>query len=114
MSTLLVFSTFPDMPSARKAARILVDAHLAACVNLLPAVSSVYRWQERIEESEEVLAMIKTTSAAYPLLESGLKACHPYELPEILAVAPKSGLPGYMDWVAEQTGCIQPEAEKQP
>lgn len=103
MSVLIVFSTFPDEANARKAAAKLVEEGVAACVSMLPGVTSIYRWQEKIEEAGEVLLMIKTTEAAYPQLESSLKACHPYELPEILAVGAGTGLPAYLDWVAQET-----------
>lgn len=103
MSVLIVFSTFPDEASARAAAHKLVEEQAAACVSLLPGLTSIYRWQGKTEESREVLLMIKTTELAYPLLESSLKACHPYELPEILAVGADTGLPGYLEWVAQAT-----------
>jgi periplasmic divalent cation tolerance protein len=103
MAVLLVFSTFPNEASAREAASRLVESGLAACANILPGLTSIYRWQGKIEEADEVLLMIKTTREAYPLLESSLKACHPYELPEIIAVGADAGLPGYLDWVAQET-----------
>ena len=103
MSVLIVFSTFPSEASAREAAGKLVAEGLAACVNLLPGLTSIYRWQGKIEEAGEVLLMIKTTDDAYPRLESNLKACHPYELPEILAVGAEACLPGYLDWVTLET-----------
>ncbi len=103
MSALIVFSTFPDAATANKAAASLVDAHLAACVNILPGVTSVYRWRGKVEQAGEVLLIVKTTQEAYPQLESALKACHPYELPEIIAVAVEAGLPDYLNWVSEET-----------
>lgn len=103
MDALIVFSTFPDPDTARAAARKLVDSRAAACVSLLPGLASLYRWQGKIEEANEVLLMIKTTRAAYARLEAELKACHPYELPEILAVRAEAGLPGYLQWVHEET-----------
>jgi periplasmic divalent cation tolerance protein len=103
MSVLIVYSAFPDEASARQAADMLVENRLAACVSILPGVKSVYRWQEKIEASGEALLMIKTTQAAYPRLESRLKGCHPYELPEILAVRAEAGLPGYLEWVEQET-----------
>ena len=103
MSVLIVYSAFPDEASARQAADMLVENRLAACVSILPGVKSVYRWQEKIEVSGEALLMIKTTQAAYPRLESRLKGCHPYELPEILAVRAEAGLPGYLEWVEQET-----------
>lgn len=103
MSARIVFSTFPDEATANKAAIYLVESRLAACVNILPAVASVYRWQDKIERTNEVLLIVKTTQSAYAQLESALKACHPYELPEILAVAVEAGLPDYLNWVDRQT-----------
>lgn len=103
MAVLIVFSTFPNETSAREAAARLVESGAAACVSILPGLTSVYRWQGKIEEAAEALLMIKTTREAYPRLESALKACHPYELPEILAVAAEAGLPGYLEWVMQET-----------
>ncbi len=103
MSALIVFSTFPDAASAREAANKLVEARLAACVNILPGVTSVYRWKDQLESSSEALLMVKTTQTAYPQLESALKACHPYELPEIVAVAIAAGLPDYLHWISQET-----------
>ncbi len=111
MDTLIVFTTFPDIERARLAAHQLVEQGVAACVNILPGVTSVYRWQGKVEESGETLLLIKTTEAAYPLLESALKACHPYELPEIAAVSLRQGLPEYLGWVAQETVLPQQKAE---
>ena len=103
MAVLIVFSTFPSEANAREAANKLIEDGVAACVGILPGMASIYRWQGKTEESNEVLLMIKTTQEAYPRLESSLKGCHPYELPEILAVRAEAGLPGYLEWVEEET-----------
>ena len=103
MAVFIVFSTFPSETSAREAARKLIESGVAACANILPGLTSIYHWQGNTEEANEVLLMIKTTREAYPRLESSLKACHPYELPEILAVGAEAGLPGYLEWVARET-----------
>ncbi len=100
---LLVFSTFPDMGKAREAARVLVGEHLAACGNVLPGMTSVYVWQGEQTESEEVLVLLKTRRGGYPELEARLKALHPYEVPEIVAVELSAGLPAYLRWIAEGT-----------
>ncbi len=102
MAALIVFSTFPNELLAREAAGKLIEERLAACINILPGLTSLYRWKAKIEASPEVLLIIKTTRDRYPQLESALKACHPYELPEILAVATDAGLPEYLLWVAEE------------
>ena len=103
MSTFLVFCTFPDAAQARAVARTLVAEKLVACVNLLPAVTSVYTWQDDLEETTETLALLKTPRALYTTLETRLRALHPYEVPEIIAVELTAALPTYLQWVAEQT-----------
>ena len=100
---LLVFTTFPDAAKAREATRVLVGEGLVACGNLLPGVTSIYLWQGERQESEEVLALFKTGRASYPALETRLKALHPYEVPEIIAVELAAGLPAYLEWVAAGT-----------
>ncbi len=100
---LLVFSTFPDSDTARTVARTLVAEKLVACVNLLPAVTSIYVWQGRHEESTEILALLKTPCDRYPALEARLRALHPYEVPEIIAVEITAALPKYLQWITAQT-----------
>ncbi len=102
-SALLVFSTLPDAAAAQRLARLLVERRLAACVSVLPPCASIYRWQGALEESAEVPLLIKTTAARYADLEAAIRAEHPYELPEIVAVPVQRGLPGYLDWVAAET-----------
>jgi periplasmic divalent cation tolerance protein len=89
-----------------------VGRRLAACVNILPGVTSVYEWQGTLEQSAEHLLLIKTTAAAYPALEAGLRAAHPYELPEICALPLARGLPAYLDWVSAQ--CAEPPQGENP
>lgn len=101
--TLLVISNLPDAAAADRVARTLLEKRLAACINILPAVRSVYRWQGAIEEATEVGIFIKTTAARYAELEAALKALHPYEVPEILALPVTAGLPAYLQWVYEET-----------
>ena len=102
MSILLVLSTFPDMPTARQIGTKLVSQQLAACVNLIPSVESIYEWQDEVKQEPEILGIIKTTLEAYPALESRLNELHPYEVPEIVAISPEQGLPPYLDWVENQ------------
>jgi len=103
MHTLLVFTNLPDGDSAQSLARLLVERRLAACVNVLAPCKSVYRWQDRIEEASEVPLLIKTTAACYDGLEAAIRAHHPYELPEIIAVSVERGLPEYLTWVGAET-----------
>jgi periplasmic divalent cation tolerance protein len=101
---LLVYCTCPDHDSALRIAQALVDRQLAACVNLVPGLTSVYRWQGDTETAQEVLLLIKTRQAVYPELEAALLALHPYELPEIIAVPIEAGLPAYLSWIETGTG----------
>ena len=101
MPVLLCFNTCPDPATAERLATLLVEERLAACVQVLPGLRSVYRWQGALERSEEVLLLIKTTPECYPALQARLPEVHPYELPELVAVEACDGLPAYLHWVAE-------------
>jgi periplasmic divalent cation tolerance protein len=103
MQTLLVLTNLPDAASARTLADALVAARLAACVNILAPCRSVYRWQGQVEDAEEVPLLVKTTAERYAALEAAIRAQHPYELPEIVAVPIERGLPAYLAWVAAET-----------
>jgi len=100
---ILTLTSLPEPQQAERLAEALVDQGLAACVNILPAVTSVYRWQGRRESAQEVLLLIKTRAAVYPTLEAAIRERHPYELPEIIAVPVEQGLTGYLDWVEQCT-----------
>lgn len=101
--TLLVLTSLPDEASAHALAAALVDERLAACVNVLAPCRSIYRWQGAIESATEVPLLIKTTAARYAALEAAIRARHPYELPEIVAVPVAHGLPEYLDWLVIET-----------
>lgn len=103
MSALLVLCTCPTEDIATPLARQLVDEHLAACVNLLPQMRSIYRWQGKIHCDAEVLLLIKTATERLDQLKQRLLELHPYELPEIIAVNIDSGLPRYLDWIVRET-----------
>jgi periplasmic divalent cation tolerance protein len=103
MSTLLVITNLPERAAAEKLADALVAKRLAACINILAPCRSVYRWQGAVQHDEEHPVLIKTTRAAYAELEAQIRAHHPYELPEIIAVPIERGLPAYLDWVAAET-----------
>jgi periplasmic divalent cation tolerance protein len=100
---LLVMTTLPDQASAEHLARQLVQSNTAACVTQLAPAISIYRWQDKIETATEVPLLIKTTQLAYQNLEALIRAAHPYELPEIIAVSVSNGLPAYLDWVSQVT-----------
>ena len=103
MDTMLVLTTCPDEEAANAIALAVVEARLAACVNILPRVQSIYRWQGRIESATEIPLLIKSTAASYPALEQAIRTLHPYEIPEIVALPITAGLPAYLNWVAEET-----------
>ncbi len=100
MTQLIVtFCTCPDKDTAEKIARLLVEANLAACVNILPNITSVYSWKGQVESAEEHLLIIKLPHAGYQALETTIRNNHPYELPEIIAVPVANALPEYINWI---------------
>ena len=101
MPEILVLATFPDIKRARQIGTALIEKQLAACVNLLPSVESIYRWKGQVERAIEVQAVIKTTSERYAELESELRALHPYEVPEIIGIEIAKGLPDYLAWIRQ-------------
>jgi len=103
MDAIIVYSTCPDIETARSISRELVQEKLAACVSQVQNVTSVYQWQNKIEQDDEVLLIIKTTNECYAALEKTLTRLHPYELPELIAVPVCQGLPGYLDWIQQCT-----------
>ncbi|MBN9424236.1 MAG: divalent-cation tolerance protein CutA [Candidatus Accumulibacter sp. 66-26] len=103
MSALLVLTNLPDRPAAEALAATLVETRLAACVNILAPCRSVYRWQGAVEAADEVPLLIKTTDECYPALEAAIRAAHPYELPEVIALPVERGLPAYLAWLAAET-----------
>lgn len=100
MSVIVVFSTFPSEDKAAEIARTLVTEGHAACVNLVPPVRSIYRWQNELCDERETLAIMKTTRERFDALRERLVALHPYEVPEVIALPVEAGHPPYLDWVA--------------
>ncbi len=103
MTPLLVITNCPDQRCADTLAAALVELRLAACVNILASCRSVYRWQGKTEAATEVPLLIKTSAERYAALEAEIRARHPYELPEIVALPIDRGLPAYLQWVADET-----------
>lgn len=97
------YLTFPDEETAGKVARALVQQRVAACVNLLPAGTSVYRWKGEVLTEPEVVALAKTTRAQLPRLIEAVKQLHPYEVPAVVAYPAMGGLADYLAWVVEET-----------
>jgi periplasmic divalent cation tolerance protein len=102
-AVLLALCTCPDDISAEQIAATLVEERLAACVNRVSGLLSIYRWQDEVERAPETLLLIKTTEARFDALVERVRALHPHELPEIIAVAIAKGLPDYLHWVSTCT-----------
>jgi periplasmic divalent cation tolerance protein len=100
---MLIFTNLPDEASAQALATALVSERLAACVSILAPCRSTYRWLGAIENAQEVPVLIKTSESRYAALEAAIRARHPYELPEIIAVPVAHGLPDYLSWVTAET-----------
>lgn len=96
---LIVLSTCPDEAVAESIAEVLVSQKLAACVNILPKIRSIYAWKGNIERDNEVLLLIKTQKAQFQALEQAIVQHHPYELPEIIGVSVETGLAQYLNWI---------------
>lgn len=100
---LVVITNLPDRAAAEELAEKLVASRLAACVNILAPCRSIYRWKDAVQHDEEHPMLVKTTVGRYPALEAAIRAGHPYELPEIIAVPAEAGLPAYLEWVRDET-----------
>ncbi len=95
----MVLTTCPDTESAERIARALVRDGHAACVNIVPAVESIYKWKGKIECAREHLLIIKAPARNYAAIEAHIRALHPYELPEVIAVPIGRGSPAYLGWL---------------
>ena len=97
----VVLNTCPDSASAESIATTLVKNRLAACINIIPNIRSIYEWKGKLTEGTEYLLIIKTLAECYKELEMTIRSLHPYELPEIIAVSLEAGLPDYLAWIGE-------------
>lgn len=102
-SALILLTTMPDQASAERLAESLVTQKLAACVNISASMTSIYRWQGKIERGTEHQLVIKTSAARYDALLREIQQQHPYELAEILAIPVSNGLPAYLEWIQSCT-----------
>ena len=96
---IVVFSTCASAEDAQNIARRLVEARVAACVNIIAGAHSIYRWEGKIEDAAECLLIVKSTRAAFPALRAEIEKIHPYDVPEILAVAVVDGSENYLNWL---------------
>src|SRR5215510_5697044 len=95
--------TAPDAAQAERLARALVEEGLCACVNIVPGVRSIYRWQGKVHDDAEVLCIAKTRPALFEPVRARVVELHPYEVPEILAFVVDDGNPAYLEWLREST-----------
>ncbi len=102
-SIRIVFSTVGNEVEAHRIATRLVEERLAACVNIIPNVTSVYKWKGKVEKEHEILMIIKTRTEKIEALRSRLVALHPYEVPECVVLPVEAGHAAYLDWVAQET-----------
>jgi periplasmic divalent cation tolerance protein len=100
---LVVVTNCPDTATADRIARGLVESQLAACVNRLPGVESIYRWQGKVERASEVTLLIKTSRERYLAIEQAIRLWHPYEVPEIIALPVAVGFAPYLRWIEAET-----------
>jgi periplasmic divalent cation tolerance protein len=107
VEVLIALCTCPTSALAEDIAEALVGEGLAACVNILPGVTSVYRWQGALHRDSEFLILVKTTRARLPELTDRIRTLHTYDLPEVVALPVTGGLPDYLNWVIQ---CTSPDA----
>jgi periplasmic divalent cation tolerance protein len=99
----LVLSTAGSREGAERITRALVEEHLAACVNLIPGLTSIYRWQGAVESAEEILLLIKTTAKSVDRIESLVRTLHSYDVPEFLVLGPEAASKPYLEWLLDST-----------
>lgn len=103
MTVKIVFCTTPNTEISKEISRKLIEKKLAACVNILNNITSVYSWKNELCEDNENLLIIKTTENKFEELKNEILSIHPYELPEIIMIPAENGLKDYLNWVREQT-----------
>jgi len=100
---ITILCTVPTLSIAQKIATELVSCELAACCNIIPGITSIYRWQGKVETDDELLMLIKSTEENYKAIENSIKELHPYEVPEIIALPIQQGFDKYLHWINEVT-----------
>jgi len=100
---IVILSTVPDAEKAAEIARALVEDHLAACVNIVPGLRSIYRWEGKLADDAEVLCIIKTARDRFDQVAARIKSLHPYSVPEVIALPIIKGFEPYLDWVRKST-----------
>lgn len=104
LSPLIILCTCPDRTTAERIAETVVSERLAACVNIAPGLTSIYRWEGQVQREAELLLLIKTRQAVYPQLEARIRELHPYQVPELIALPIQTGSAAYLNWITDNTG----------
>lgn len=105
----LIYATFPTMDDAQRVARLLVERRLVACANLLPGAVSIYRWEGKMEEGQEVVMIAKSTAIKWAEIERLFEEEHPYDTPALVCVSTYAALPAFADWVMLETDSLLAE-----
>jgi periplasmic divalent cation tolerance protein len=100
---IIVLVTTPDIETGKRIGRRLVEGRLAACANILPGLTSIYTWDDKVNEDSEVLMLVKTRLRLFERLAEAVKAEHPYDVPEIIALPLEAGSQAYLDWIRDST-----------
>jgi periplasmic divalent cation tolerance protein len=100
---VLVYTTYPSLVEAEKAGRLIVEAGMAACVNIVPEMVSIFRWKGQVERGAEAIMIIKTRASLQERVAAAVRESHPFETPAILFLPTAGGDKGYVDWIMEET-----------
>ena len=103
MSAIVIYCTCPDIESAERISRHIVEQRMAACVNLIPGITSIYTWDGNIQRDQEVLLVIKSTKVRFDDIQNLISDEHPYDLPELIAVPITESSPDYLEWIKQCT-----------
>jgi periplasmic divalent cation tolerance protein len=103
----LVLTTAGSEEEAHKIGHLLVEQRIAACVNIVPQITSIYRWQGKVEDAREWLLIVKTTAAAFDRVRAAIAEIHSYEVPEIICLTIEDGSTNYLQWIAESVVAVE-------
>lgn len=104
---VLVYTTYPSLVEAEKSGRLIVEAGLAACVNIVPEMVSIFRWKGQVERGAEAIMMIKTRASLRERVAAAVRESHPFETPAILFLPTDGGDKGYVEWIMEETAGVK-------
>jgi len=102
MEVILVYINFPNRECARHIGTALIEKQLAACVNIIPEIESIYQWEGEVKTENEVMTIVKTTASRYKQLEKYVLENHPYDVPEVISLPISQGSESYLNWVQDQ------------